>query len=131
MDFIDPHLSLLGILRVRMPPRPISNRQRGIVREFSIMITLSGQSPHPINDSDSGVANGKQGGDPTPAGKSEDAALSRYAPKRARLMRGGKPLAIDVPRFLLAPDWISANPGQSLPATRSPHGSLSRASSDP
>ena len=122
---------LLGILRVRMPPRPIPNRQREIVREFSIMITLSGQSLHPIDDSDSASRTERKGSPRRPPGESEDAALSPYAPKRTRLMREGKPLAIDVPRFLLPPDWISANPGQSLPATRSPNGSLSRASSGP
>ena len=94
---------LLGILRVRMPPRPIPNRQREIVREFSIMITLSGQSLHPINDSDSASRTERKGSPRRPPGESEDAALSPYAPKHARLMRGGKPLAIDVPRFLLPP----------------------------
>jgi len=94
---------LLGILRVRMPPRPIPNRQREIVREFSIMITLSGQSLHPINDSDSASRTERKGSPRRPPGESEDAALSPYAPKRARLMREGKPLAIDVPRFLLPP----------------------------
>jgi hypothetical protein len=47
---------------------------------------------------------------------------SPYAPKRARLMRGGPPVylgepRVDLPRFLVAPDSID-DPGQSKPAAR-------------
>jgi len=57
---------------------------------------------------------------------------SPYAPKRARLMRGGpvhlgEP-RVDVPRFLVAPDSID-DPGQSQPAARPRSRSLGRTSS--
>ena len=51
----------------------------------------------------------------------EDAARSPYVPKRARLMHGGpplhlgKPLVIDVPRFLAAPDQPAAGPRNCSP----------------
>ena len=58
---------------------------------------------------------------------------SPYAPKRARLMRGGPPVPlgeprVDVPRFLVAPDSID-DPGQSQPAVRPRSRSLGRTSS--
>ena len=58
---------------------------------------------------------------------------SPYAPKRARLMRGGPPVPlgeprVDVPRFLVAPDSID-DPGQSQPAARLRSRSLGRTSS--
>ena len=77
----------------------------------------------PINSSDSpSLMESKEAAGPGP--EQNHAARSPYAPKRARLTREGppvhlgKPLVIDVPRFLIVPDSID-DAGQSQP-NRSP-----------
>ena len=86
------------------------------------MSILSGHLLHPENGFDSALRTESK--ESAPRRPEEDAARSPYVPKRARLMHGGpplhlgKPLVIDVPRFLIAPDSID-DAGQSQP-NRSP-----------
>ena len=92
------------------------------------ILSVSGHLLHPKNGFDS--ASRTESNESAPRRPEEDAARSPYAPKRARLKHGGpplhlgKPLVIDVLRFLAAPDLIDADPG---PRNRSPY----RASSGP
>jgi hypothetical protein len=78
------------------------------------MSILSGHLLHPENGFDSALRTESK--ESAPRRPEEDAARSPYAPKRARLMHGGpplhlgKPLVIDVLRFLAAPDSIDADP---------------------
>jgi len=101
------------------------------------MSTPSGRLPYPIDGSDPRSRSERNESNQQRLEEDDDAAWSRYAPKRARLIHGGPPvrfgkaLVIDVPRFLVSPASTNSDPRQSRPAeeprTRSPY----PASSDP
>jgi hypothetical protein len=94
------------------------------------MSTPSGRLPYSIDRSDPRSRSERIESNQQRPEEDDEAARSRYAPKRARLMQGGPPIrfgkavVIDVPRFLVSPDRRESGPGQSKPAegprTRSP-----------
>src|SRR5262249_19284700 len=83
------------------------------------MSTPSGRFPYPIDGSDPGSRSERNESNQQRPNQDDDAAWSRYAPKRARLMHGGPPvrfgkaLVIDVPRFLVSPHPTESGAGQS------------------
>jgi hypothetical protein len=81
------------------------------------MSTPLGRLPYPIDGSDPRSRSETKESNRRRPEEDADAARSRYAPKRARLMQGGPPVrfgqavVIDVPRFLVAPDSTESGPG--------------------
>ena len=87
------------------------------------MSNRSGQSLYPNGASDSSLRTERNGSNQSGPEHDGNSVWLPYAPKRARLMRGGPPVYLglpvvsDLPRFLVAADSID-NPEQSRPAAR-------------
>jgi len=105
-------------------------RSKQVATAEILMSTPSGRLPYPIDGSDPRSRSERIESNQQRPEEDDDAAWSRYAPKRARLMHGGPPVrfgkapVIDVPRFLVSPHATESGPGQSRtaegPRTRSP-----------